>query len=278
MTTTESGLDAPNPPAPSAVVRQGYVRFREDLGQPVEQPVVAEIRLSIVVDGEEIVQLMCSPHQLGPLVIGFLYHEGLIEGLDDVNALRVCVEDRVAEVALARCLPEIPRRKIITSGCTGGASFGLYLEELGELRLPRDDAKVEPRRVYGLLRELHSRAQLYRLSGGIHTSLMADLSGEPLLVAEDIGRHNTIDKLQGECLLRGIRAAGRIIVASGRISSEMLLKAAIMGVPIVGSRTSPTQLAIELAERLNITIVGYIRSSSMNVYTHPGRVVGAPLA
>ncbi|MDQ4071401.1 MAG: formate dehydrogenase accessory sulfurtransferase FdhD, partial [Actinomycetota bacterium] len=192
--------------------------------------------------------------------------------------MRVCLEDRMAELFLRDRAVEVPERKILTSGCTGGVSFGAYLAELDRFRLPDDDVRVAPARVYGLLRELYDRAQLYRQSGGVHTTILAAPGGEVLTVAEDIGRHNTLDKIQGECLLRGIPTRGQLLVASGRISSEMLLKAAIMGVPIVGSRTSPTQLAVTLAERLNITVVGYIRSGSMNVYTHPWRVLGAPSA
>jgi len=172
----------------------------------------------------------------------------------------------------------VPKRKIITSGCTGGTSFGAYLDDLDRFRLPDDDVRVEPVRVYGLLRQLYERAHLYRQSGGVHTSILADLQGEVLVVAEDIGRHNTLDKIQGECLLHDIPTGQRMLLSSGRISSEMLLKAAIMGVPIVGSRTSPTQLAVNIAERLNITVIGYVRSASMNVYTHPWRILGAPAA
>ena len=107
----------------------------------------------------------------------------------------------------------------------------------------------------------------------MHTSILVERDGAaPRLVAEDIGRHNTLDKLQGMALLDGIPTRGGVILASGRISSEMLFKAAIMGVPIVGSRTSPTNLALAVAERLNITVCGYIRQGSMNVYTHPGRI------
>ena len=277
-----SELGARNPElelaSPAPVISRRYVRFREGVGTAVDEAVISEIRLTIFVDGEELVQLMCSPHQLNALVVGFLYLEGLIEGPDDVDVMRVCLEDRVAEVGLNRRLPVLPTRKIITSGCTGGVSFGAYLAELDRFRLPDDDVRVAPARVYGLLRELYDRAQLYRQSGGVHTTILAAPGGEVLTVAEDIGRHNTLDKIQGACLLRGIPTRGQLLVASGRISSEMLLKAAIMGVPIVGSRTSPTQLAVTLAERLNITVVGYIRSGSMNVYTHPWRVLGAPSA
>ena len=274
-----SALHAPlEAAAPTPVMRRRYVRFRDEAGQAVDEAVIVEIRLTLFVDDLELVQLMCSPHQLNALVVGFLYLEGLIEGADDIDMMRVCLEDRVAEVRLGRRLVEVPKRKIITSGCTGGTSFGAYLDDLDRFRLPDDDVRVEPVRVYGLLRQLYERAQLYRQSGGVHTSILADLQGEVIVVAEDIGRHNTLDKIQGECLLRGVPTRQRMLLSSGRISSEMLLKAAIMGVPIVGSRTSPTQLAVSIAERLNITVIGYIRSASMNVYTHPWRILGAPAA
>jgi FdhD protein len=263
---------------------QRYVRFQADRARVVDEPVIAEMRLAILVDGEEIVQLMCSPRRVSALVLGFLYHEGIIESYDDVLAVRVCLPDNLAEVRLARPMKRLPERRIITSGCTGGMSFGAYLDELEMLRLPPDDVQVEPGLIYGSLRALHDNAALYRRSGGVHTSILVDprqpTDGpvEILAVAEDIGRHNTIDKLRGELLLRGADPAGAMIVASGRISSEMLLKAALMRTPIVGSRTSPTQLAVTLGERLGLTVIGYIRSSSMNVYTHPWRVVGAPSA
>jgi FdhD protein len=272
----DEGIPPPTPDEVAPVVQRSYVRFREGVGQAVEDAIIAEIRLSIFVGDQELVQLMCSPHQLNALVVGFLYLEGLIESVDDVDLMRICLEDRVAEVQLAGGPIVVPPRKIITSGCTGGVSFGAYLAELDRFRLPDDEVRVAPGRVYTLLRELYDRAELYRRSGGVHTAVLAEPAGGVLVVGEDIGRHNTLDKIQGECLLRGIPSRGRMLIASGRISSEMLLKAAIMGVPIVGSRTSPTQLAVGLAERLNITVIGYIRSASMNVYTCPWRVLGSP--
>jgi FdhD protein len=262
-----------------------YVRFRAGEGQRVEEPVIAEMRLRILVDGAELVELMCSPHRVNALVLGFLYHEGLIDSLDDVAGIRVCLPDGLAEVWLARPAPPLPQRRIVTSGCTGGVSFGAYLDSLEELRLPPDAVRVQPQRVYLALRQLYDHSTLYNQSGGVHTSIMldptspadpADLDGGILAVGEDIGRHNTLDKLRGEALLREFDTAGAMIVSSGRISSEMLLKAALMRVPIVGSRTSPTQLAVTLAEHLGLTVIGYIRSAGMNVYTYPERVVGAP--
>ena len=154
-----------------------------------------------------------------------------------------------------------------------GDGFGKYLDEIEQFRVPDDDTRVAPSRMYLVLRALYDQSRLYRKSGGVHTSIFVERDGSsPRLVAEDIGRHNTLDKLQGMALLEDIPTRGGLIMASGRISSEMLFKAAIMGVPIVGSRTSPTNLALAVAERLNITVCGYVRQGSMNVYTHPQRI------
>jgi FdhD protein len=262
-----------SPEALTPVVPRQYVRFVGDQSEAVDAGVIGEIRLSILVDGRELVTLMCSPWQLRPLVVGFLYLEGLIESVDDLEMLRVCREDRLADVRLAGGFPDVPPRKILTSGCTGGISFGIYLDQIEQFRVPNDEAVVAPSRMYDLLRALYDQSNLYRRSGGVHTSIFVERGGSaPRLVAEDIGRHNTLDKLQGMAMLEGIPTHGGLILASGRISSEMLFKAAIMGVPIVGSRTSPTNLALGVAERLNITVCGYLRQGSMNVYTHPERI------
>jgi len=255
------------------VVSRRYVRYVGGRPETIDADVIGEIRFSIFVDDRELVTLMCSAWQLKPLVIGFLYLEGLIESVDDVQMLRVCAEDRLADVRLANGFPDVPPRKILTSGCTGGVSFGKYLDQIEQFRVAAEDVRVAPGRMYELLRALYDHSNLYRQSGGVHTSILVERDGvAPRLVAEDIGRHNTLDKLQGMALLEGIPTRGGVILASGRISSEMLFKAAIMGVPIVGSRTSPTNLALAVAERLNITVCGYIRQGSMNVYTHADRI------
>ena len=255
------------------VVARDYVRFVGEQAESVHSGVIGEIRFSIFVEDRELVTLMCSPYQLRPLVVGFLYLEGLIESVDDIEMLRVCLEDRLAEVRLSHGFPDVPPRKILTSGCTGGISFGKYLDQIEQFRIDDFSVRVVPGQLYGLLRALYDRADLYRQSGGVHTSIFAEPGASaPRLVAEDIGRHNTLDKLQGMAMLQGLSTRGGTLLASGRISSEMLFKAAIMGVPVVGSRTSPTNLALAVAERLNITVCGYLRQGSMNVYTHPGRI------
>jgi FdhD protein len=271
---TDELLEAGLPPsalAPDPTTRRHYLRYRDSRPVAVEGEVITEIRLSIVIGDRELVSLMCSPWKLRELVLGFLYVEGFVEGPDDIELLRICLEDRLAEVVLRDADFTPPARRILTSGCTGGQTFGKYLEEIDRFRVEPTPA-VEPTLIYRLMRQLYESATLYKRSGGVHTSLLA-IGEQAQLVAEDIGRHNTLDKLQGEALLRGIPTSGSLILTSGRISSEMLIKAAIMGAGIVCSRTSPTELAITLAERLNLTVVGYVRPASMNVYSHPWRLV-----
>jgi FdhD protein len=274
-----ASLDPVDPLEPLVpVVPRRITRFVGDQPESVDLAVIGEIRFTIFVEDRELVTLMCSPWQLRPLVVGFLYLEGLIEDIDDIELLRVCLEDRLAEVRLAHGFPDVPPRKILTSGCTGGVSFGKYLDQIEQFRIPDDgpDAAthaVPPAHLYLLLRALYDHSNLYRRSGGVHTAIFASPgSPDARLVAEDIGRHNTLDKVQGMALLEGLDLHAGIILASGRISSEMLFKAAIMGVPIVGSRTSPTNLALAVAERLNISVCGYLRQGSMNVYTHAHRI------
>src|SRR2546430_10388183 len=173
------------------VVSRRYVRYVGGRPETIDADVIGEIRFSIFVEDRELVTLMCSAWQLKPLVIGFLYLEGLIESVDDVQMLRVCAEDRLADVRLANGFPDVPPRKILTSGCTGGVSFGKYLDQIEQFRVTDVRVHIAPDNLYELLRTLYDRSSLYRQSGGVHTSILAmPGADEPRYVAEDIGRHN----------------------------------------------------------------------------------------
>ena len=156
----------------------------------------------------------------------------------------------------------LPTERILTSGCGGGITFRIDHRLFPRLRLP---LRVRPAELAARMKDLFGAAVHYQRSRGIHGAALAD--GERLLlVAEDVGRHNAVDKVKGEALLRGIPTEDRILLSTGRVSSEMLLKAARMGVPIVASRTSPTEMAVALAEQLDVTVCGYVRPDSLNVY------------
>jgi FdhD protein len=227
--------------------------------------VPSEMDLIVYINGQELVTILCTPTKLNCLVLGFPYAEGIISGIGDVNIMRMCEDESLADVRLNNSEYKLPTQRTITSGCGGGAAF----KNQGQ----RVDSGfvVTPTAVLSLMKQLQEQMELYRLSGGVHTSALSDTENL-LVVAEDIGRHNSLDKIQGECLLRGIPTKDRLLMSTGRISSEMLLKAAKMQAPVVVSLHSPTGSAISLARDLGIALVGHARGSRLTVYSHPERL------
>jgi FdhD protein len=227
----------------------------------VKGEVVREQPLTVYVNGERFLTLLCSPFMLEPLVLGYLWMEKVIAGLDDVAGLQISEVDGRADVTLRQPVT-LPTERILTSGCGGGITF-----RIDPRLFPRitSDARVSPAELGDRMHDLLREAVHYHASRGIHGAALADRD-RILLVAEDVGRHNAVDKLMGLALQRGIATTDRILLSTGRVSSEMLLKAARMSVPIVASRTSPTEMAVALAEQLGVTIVGYLRGDSLNLY------------
>jgi FdhD protein len=244
------------------------VRYRGGTFETLQLAVVEEQSLTIFVNGRELATLQCTPIKLDCLVLGFLNFERIIDDLDDIKQLEVFPEDAVADVRLNKEFTPPPRR-IFTSGCTGGITFGMPLE--GFQAFPKE-ATLHPEQAFALMKQLYAEARLYRESRGIHAAAMSD-GDKLLLMAEDVGRHNALDKILGEALLKGIPTAGNILLSTGRISSEMLRKGAHMRTPFVLSRTSPTSLAVQAAKRFGITVIGYVRGEGFNVYSHPERLL-----
>ena len=249
------------------IVPVAFQRLTRDGWAAVDSGVPEESALSIYVNGTELATFMCSPVQQDALALGFLANEGLIAAMDEVRVLHTCARGTCVDVWLSHAIRR-PSRSIITSGCGGGLTFDDVSEQIDALTSER---QFSPDQIHALMRQLGGAGKLYRKVRGMHTSALSD--GERLLiVAEDVGRHNTLDKIRGLALLQGMDTQDRILLSSGRVSSEMLLKAARMGVPVVVSRTSPTSLSVALAQTLGITLIGYVRQSSMNVYAGEHRL------
>ena len=249
------------------VVRLAYHEYRGEWAA-VEEEVIEEGFVSIFVNGEELATVMCSPRQQDRLALGFLCNEGIIGGMSDVRAVHVCPSGACVDVWLTRGDFARPTRLILTSGCGGGVTF----DDLSRTIEPLNSSlTISAGKLSELVIAMQQRGNLYARARGVHTAALSD--GEKLIaIAEDVGRHNTIDKLRGACLLEGIDPRGRLLLCTGRISSEMINKAARMGCPIVASRTSPTSLSVRLAREWNVTLVGYVRRGTMNVYAHPERI------
>ncbi|MEO5886189.1 MAG: formate dehydrogenase accessory sulfurtransferase FdhD [Anaerolineales bacterium] len=246
-----------------------YERYEFKKWEAHDAETIVEAPVSLTVNGQVWLTFMCTPVNLEALAVGFLYNEGILESMDEVEDVRVCEHGDNVDVWLDRTV-EQPKSWRRTSGCTGGVT-AVDLLARPNVSFDGQQPKVPPEAIGHLVELLFESQELYRETGGVHTSALSD--GEKILLsAEDIGRHNTLDKIAGLCLMNTVWPETRILITTGRISSEMLQKAARLHAPILISRTSPSSLSIEMAERYGITLIGYARTHRFNVYSNSQRV------
>lgn len=252
-------------PNPNQTIR--YLKYSKASVEQVDSGIINEASVSLTVNGEVWLSFMCTPIDLEALAVGFLYNEGIIQSYSQVAIIKPCDNGDNVDIWLNHPVQKPPdwRR---TSGCTGGitsVSANHHTPPADHLEI------VPPDTLLGCMDRLFDSQEIYRQVRGVHCSMLTD--GDKILaMAEDIGRHNTLDKITGKLLIDPVPGGLRILLTTGRISSEMLQKSAKMGASIVVSRTSPSSLSIEMAHDLGITLVGYARRSQFNVYAHPERL------
>lgn len=223
---------------------------------------------TLSVNGDTWLSFRCSPSFLEELAIGFLFNEHIIKSISEVEIVKVCENKKNIDVWLNHDAKK-PDAWVNTSGCTGGKTSIKNNEEI----IMFDDTPIEPQIIFDLFAYLLSKQEAYRETRGVHCSLLSDGKAHHL-IAEDIGRHNTIDKLAGLLLLGNKQDwKQKIILTTGRVSSEMIQKSVRLGASIVVSRTSPTKWSVEFANEHNITLIGYTRRNEFTLYANPHRII-----
>ena len=249
------------------------LKITEQSRNQSQDSVVRELPLTIILNNQELVTLLCSPADLKYLVVGFLTSEGLIRGKDNIK--KVIVDDRRGVVRVESENNDEAAdplfKRLVTSGCGRGASFYSAADAKEQPKI-ESQIRISTAQVFALSKEFQHRSQVFKATGGVHSAALCDTENV-LVFSEDIGRHNAIDKIFGECLLKDIPTTDRIILTSGRISSEILLKIAKRNIPILISKSAPTNLGLRLASDLGVTLIGFVRGQRMNVYTNESRVV-----
>ena len=234
--------------------------------------VIVETPVSLTVNGDVWLSFMCTPIDLEAMAVGFLFNERLITTIDEIASIRLCSTGDNVDLWLNHPI-EQPALWKRTSGCTGGLT-SIEATKPDVLALPQpnpDYTTISLERIVQLIDKLIGSQELYRKSGGVHTSVLTD--GDTVdIIGEDIGRHNTLDKIAGKILLDRIELNNRILLTTGRISSEMIQKASRIGASIVISRTSPSSLSLDAAQQMGITLIGYARRNHFRLYTHPERI------
>ncbi len=247
-------------------------RFTEKGAEEIEDEVTKELPLTIILNNQELVTLLCSPADLRYLAVGFLASEGLINGKDEIK--KVTVDDRRGVVRIEsegtrEFDSELIFKRVISSGCGRGASFYSAADAVSQK--VDSQMKMSADEIFTLVNEFQHGSKLYLATHGVHSAALCD-NKSILVFNEDIGRHNAIDKIFGKCLLEDIYTDDRAIITTGRITSEILHKVAKRGIPIIISISAPTDLGVRIADNLGITLIASARGKKMNVYTGAWRI------
>jgi FdhD protein len=243
------------------------MKYQHSLGwQTSESHLVIEAESSLMVNGKEWIAFMCTPDHLEELAVGYLYNEGFIQSKEEIASIKVCGTDLV-DIWLTH-ETSIPTTWKRTSGCAGGKIASI---ENKQLPVISSEFQALPDDIFTNVAQLLQAQEIYKETRGIHCSTLSDRSNI-LFAVEDIGRHNTFDKLAGWIINTGARPKFPVITTTGRISSEMLQKAVRLGCGTIISLTSPTSRSIDFAEQMGVMLVGYARRNSFSVYTHPERM------
>jgi len=257
---------------PSSVPWRTF-KYSGDSAFETDDEIAAEFPLTIRLDGEEFATIVCSPDDLTDLVVGFLASEGVIRGANDIRQLTLDEERGFAYVDLHRpqsTAKELHSKRIVGSCCGKSRQFYFH-NDARTAKTIVGGSPISADRCFELMGRMQTSSDGFRQTGGIHNAALFGEDGD-MVVRSDIGRHNALDKLFGHCLRHRVATKSRVIAFSGRLSSEVVLKTAKIGCPILLSKSAPTDLALRLAQDLGITCVGFIRAGSMNVYTHVDRV------
>lgn len=276
LSPTEASPTETDPgPSVSDVRRAWRVDRASGRVREVEDEVAGEYPLTLLVNGREMATLVCTPTHLEEMALGFLTAEGVLRRGERVTRFFVDREEGVAEIEAPDregALEQEMFGKRYVGSCCGKSRTGFYMaNDARTVRRVESDRTVPAEACHELMAALQDGSSLFGRTGGVHNAGLAGPDGLEV-VRTDIGRHNTLDKLYGHALREDVELERKVVVFSGRISSEILLKISKMGCPVLLSKCAPTSLALEMADELGVTAVGFLRPDRMTVYTHPDRI------
>ena len=249
---------------------QSIIRYENGQLFETEDFYVTEFPLTIMVNGEEFATIICSPTNMEELVLGFLASEGAILKRDELKSIQIDDSKGFAHVELTKSLGdrfEYSTKRMIASCCGKSREFYFH-NDAAIAKTSMSKIELHPQQILRMMTQLQSASVIFKQTGGLHNAAISD--GNTFFEhRQDIGRHNALDKLYGYCIQRHISVRDKVLIFSGRISSEILIKAAKIGVGVILSKSAPTTLAVQLAKDLNITAIGFIRDGNFNIYSHP---------
>ncbi len=248
----------------SETERLSVLRVTEQGRSKTESLVIKEFSLTIVLNDQELVTLLCSPTDLQYLAAGFIQSQGLIKSKADIKNIVIDSPGTVRIETKKRV--DVSPRSVLTSSGGKGPGF----TDTPKVKI-ESHLKLSAALVFPLMNDFDQRSEIFKTTGGAHSAALCDATGM-LVFNEDIGRHNAIDKVFGQCLLQDIATDNCFILFSGRISSEILLKVATRGIPVLIAKNAPTDVAVKLANDFGMTLVGFVRGKNMTIYANDWRI------
>lgn len=252
---SQEGLD-------TSVAVQAYDEF----GQPREGHIAAERPLTIYLDKQEILTLMTLGSQPELLVLGWLKNQNLLTQLSDVESIHVAWDVEAAAIKTRSGVDGLEKKlahRTVTTGCGQGTVFGRMMDNLSKIKLPKPQIKQSD--VYHLLNNLNQHNDVYRKAGAVHGCALC-CDNEIICFVEDVGRHNAVDTIAGYMWYQGITGEDKWFYTTGRLTSEMVIKVAQMGVPVLLSRSGVTQMGLELAQQLGVVLIARAKGRHFLVY------------
>lgn len=242
-------------------------KYQNEEVDEVEDLVVCEYPLTIFLNDQEFITLLCSPKSLKNLSIGFLYSEGIIKSTSDIDSINIDEKMGYAYIKIgnvSKFAKQLYGKRVITTGCGKGSIFYNALDSL-KCKQFKNNLDIDYKKLLDIMKLFNKKSELFLETGGVHSVGLID-GDDILYFEEDIGRHNALDKIIGNCLIDNVNIEDKAIITSGRITSEIVLKCAKLGIGCIISRSAPTNLAIDTGKKLNIEIIGFARGNKLNVY------------
>ncbi|WP_457597526.1 formate dehydrogenase accessory sulfurtransferase FdhD [Hydrogenimonas sp.] len=255
--------------------RLDVVKISEKGAKEVEDELIVETRFDLYLNGERAASVVGTPGDEKALALGYLISEGILKHPDALRRFGASGEGIVRlEMEVSgydpQALGRLDSEGVMIAGC--GKSLSAHLSpETIDAAVVRSDFAVDAARLFGEMEGFLEHCRLYRRTGAVHTARLVCDDGRDF-VAEDLAQHNTIDKALGKARLAGADVSRAFLLLSGRLSSEMVAKAVMHGVPIVASRTAATCMGVKIGERFGLTLAGFVRGGRLNLYTHPKRI------
>lgn len=244
---------------------------RDGLSESIQDSVIEEQRIAFYLNGMKLLSVMSIPQNQKAHIVGFLMSEGVIESTDSIRSIEVAPDGLSVSLCadINECkLAHLHKEKTLTSGCCVGVS-GNFDGEIIE-KFISTPLRITSQKLFALLDEFNQPSDLFVRTGCVHKAMLVC---EEVLISEDVGRHNAIDKVIGMARLADLDITQSILIVSGRLSMEMVIKAAMNDIPLVVSRAATTLQGIKSAQLLGITLVGFARNNTLNIYTHPSRII-----